>query len=228
MSFRNPENLHHLTGGINDWDDIPARELNRWQRIAKKTHGIVTAANAVSIAGFLLVMNGLSDIASGNKGVGLAKVVGGRALDVVDGEVAHRTGTKGNVGRVVDPTLDFGGLIISLPVMVEAKMIPLAAAATVATPKVATAIGSTIGFLRGQKTLVPEEAKIGTFGIWGGIAAFGVSAAFEKHIPGSAETVLNVTGWAGTVGGTVMQASATVDYIKTGFGAVETSKSPSV
>ncbi len=218
MPIRKPENLHHLTEGKNDWDDLSDHELNFWQKVAKKTRGIITAGNAVTIAGTILVMNGFADIASGNKGVGLAKVVSGRTFDIADGEVADMTKTKGNAGRVLDPSVDFVQLMVGLPVLVNSDMLPVTAAAVVAVPKVATAVSSTVGFLRGQNTQVPEEAKLGTFGLWAGIAAFGIRAVFDKQMPGALDNTLEIIGWAGTVGGTAYQLPATKQYLEAGFG----------
>ena len=217
MPIRKPEKLHHLNERQNDWDGLADHELNFWQRVAKKTRGIITAANAVTMAGTVMVMNGLMDISQGNKGLGVAKIGAGRLADVADGEIAHRTGTKGNVGRVLDPTVDMVQLGVALPVLVSSDVMPIAAAAIVGIPKLATALGSATAFVRGQEINVPEEAKLGTAALWAGIGAFCLKAVLERHIPGSAETALEAFGWAGTVGGTAYQLPATKQYVQSGL-----------
>ncbi len=221
MPRRNPEKLHHLKDGKNDWDGLADHEMNFLQKVAKKTRGIVTAANAITITGTILAMNGLMDIATGDKALGVAKIGAGRLCDVADGEIAELTDTKGNVGRVLDPTVDMVQLGVGLPVLVSSELMPLAAAAIVGAPKAATAVSSVVGFFRGKKPYVPEEAKLGTTAIWTGMGAFAVRAVFDKYLPGAVDVGLETAGWVGTVGGTIYQREATIGYMKSGFGPVD-------
>src|SRR3990167_413262 len=107
MSEKVPKNLHRLENNQNDWDRLKPEEMNFWQRVAKKTRGIITAANGITLLSTVLVMNGISDFVNGRKAEGITKVAAGRIGDLVDGAVADKTGTKGKVGRGLDPTVDY-------------------------------------------------------------------------------------------------------------------------
>lgn len=105
MSQGKEEKLHRLQSNHNDWDNIKDEDLSRLQRIAKKSHGVITAANAITIAGTVAVINGLSDFADGRKVEGTAKVLVGRLGDIADGAVADKTKTKVDLGEILTPQL---------------------------------------------------------------------------------------------------------------------------
>lgn len=76
---------------------------NTFQQVAEKTHGIITPANAISAAGFILSMRGTR---KPHTWKGIAQTGAGFMLDVADGKVARATGTSSPVGEAVDATLD--------------------------------------------------------------------------------------------------------------------------
>ena len=63
-----------------------------------------------------------------------------------------------------------------------------------------------------------EEGKLGAFALWGGIGSFMLRGALDHHLPGFADTTLEVVGLAGTLGGTLYKAPATLEYLRGGFG----------
>lgn len=218
MSEEVGKSLHRLKDNKNDWDDLLPEQLNRWQKIAKKTKGLVTAANGITLFGTVAVINGITDFSSGRKAEGTAKIIGGRLCDIADGYVADTTGTKGKVGRVLDPTVDFIQMGVALPMLEQAGAIPLAAAIAVGVPKVADAVGTVAGTLRKREMNPTKEGKYSITAIWTGIGAFVLKSAMDKHIPGYIDTALEVVGWTGTVGGSIAHLPATFEYNKIGFG----------
>lgn len=71
---------------------------------------IVSAPNAISLAGFALAVHGARRL---DTSFGLTEVVLGRSLDLVDGHVARMTGQTSELGAATDATLDkFAGLAI--------------------------------------------------------------------------------------------------------------------
>src|SRR4051794_15939162 len=96
--------LHHASEA--DWKRLPAAERNSWQRLAARTQGIVTPANLISLGGAAVVFYGLYLIAHSQIVTGILTVLAGRAADIIDGYIAHRTGTKSPLGEAVDVTID--------------------------------------------------------------------------------------------------------------------------
>lgn len=84
-------------------------------RITKQT--VLTLPNAVSIAGFILVVAGCIWLDSW---AGFALVVVGRLLDMVDGRLARSTHHASRFGAALDATLDkFAGLAIIIAVLLH-------------------------------------------------------------------------------------------------------------
>ncbi len=98
-------NLHRLNGG-NDWDSIDPSERTPVQKLAAKTHGLVTPAHPITIGGGVLTEYGLSEIRNKRTLRGTALFLGGKACDFIDGWVADKRQVKSRVGRILDPTLD--------------------------------------------------------------------------------------------------------------------------
>lgn len=215
------ESLHRLQEGRNDWDDIPTAELNFWQKVAKKTVGIVTIGNAITVSGTVLVVNGLYNFVSGNKALGVAEVVAGRGLDVVDGVSADITKTKGKIGRDLDAGVDGVQLLAALPILENVGAIPTTVALAVAISKIVDAAGTFAAKARHREINPTKEGKLGAGALWAGIGAFMLHATLDKHLPGMADNTLEAIGWTGTIGGTVYKIPATIEYVSIGFGRQE-------
>ncbi len=219
MTKRISRSLHRLKENKNDWDDLIPEQMSRSQKIAKKTRGLVTAANSITIFGTVLVMNGLLDFANGRKAEGTVKVVGGRVLDLVDGKVADYTGTKGKFGRGLDGGVDFVQLATALPLLVISDVLPIAAATAIAVPKIVDGAATISATIRKKEINPTDEGKKSIFAIWGGIGAFMLHSTIGKHAPDFVDTALQVTGWGGTVGGAIAHIPATIEYTNIGFGS---------
>ena len=98
--------LHRVEGGRADWENQSPEADNIFQFIARHTHGVVTPANAISLAGLFLTISGIRDVSKGDTKEGLSKIFIGRLLDIADGTVAEATKTKSPLGEKVDAGVD--------------------------------------------------------------------------------------------------------------------------
>lgn len=106
-------NLHRTTGKP-DWEMVAAEKRTPLQRLAFATGGVVTPANLISMIGFGLVVYGLVALLNQEYWLGLGLLGFGRLLDVVDGAIAQKTGTKSPLGEVVDAAIDKIGTILTI------------------------------------------------------------------------------------------------------------------
>ena len=97
--------LHHSAKRA-EWLATDKAQRNVWQRLAARTHGIVTPANAVSVVGFAMVLWGLGELVVGSYTVAIALLFFGRMADVLDGYLANKTGTKSPLGETLDAGFD--------------------------------------------------------------------------------------------------------------------------
>lgn len=209
--------MHQIEGNQNDWDGVANDELSVLQKIAKKTKGIATVGNTITLSGFILISNGLADFANGQKGIGTTKVIAGKLCDVADGKMADVTGTKGKVGEAFDVTADGVELLAGLAVLQHVNVIPTAAAAAVALPKIADATGSLAAKWRGHEIHPTDESKIGATLIVGGLGTLMLKSMVDKHAPGLVDAGLETIGWTAIAGGTINKLPATKYFLETGF-----------
>jgi phosphatidylglycerophosphate synthase len=108
-----------------DWADVPLAERNVWQRAAAKTNGVFTPGNVVTILGAALSGWGIGMLVAHHIWWAIILLAIGRLLDIVDGMVADRTGTKSGLGEILDAVID--KFIISFTVigMIVAQVAPL-------------------------------------------------------------------------------------------------------
>lgn len=98
-------NLHRIKGKP-DWERTAKPNLNYWQQVAESTNGIVTPANVATIAGLIVVIVGLHEVASKHYTTGLIILCVGRCFDILDGLLAQMTHTKSPLGERLDATVD--------------------------------------------------------------------------------------------------------------------------
>ena len=72
----------HRTTGKADWLAIPPKSHTNWQRLAARTHGIVTPSNAVTMAGLALALIGLHEILNQRYLSGTVLLAVGRICDI--------------------------------------------------------------------------------------------------------------------------------------------------
>jgi len=218
MLRRSEEKMHKIVDGKNDWDLVPNDKLSVLQRLAKRTKGIVTVGNTITVFGFGLAVNGLVDFMNGQRALGTAKVIGGRVCDILDGKAAHKTKTKGSLGRDLDAGLDGAFLLGAVAALEVTGVLPIIPAVAVAGPKVADSFGAFAAKFRGRDINATGESKIGAFGINFGIGSLMLASTVEKHVPGFAEYALQTIGYVGALGGSMLKLSGTKEFLQIGFG----------
>lgn len=112
----------HRTSGQPDWTDIPASKRNFFQSTAAATLGLLTPANVITIIGLGLVIYGLVLILNEHYWTGMIVLAVGRLLDIADGVVADKTGTKSPTGEIFDAAADKIGTILLIVVLVLANI----------------------------------------------------------------------------------------------------------
>ena len=209
----------HRTGKFPDWEKVPRSQQNRWQRIAAKTHGIVTPGNAVSLTGALLVGAGLRDINRGRKTRGTILVGAGRMLDLGDGFTADATGTKSPTGEGVDAVIDKAEAL-GLFVLARKGIVPMDRAIAIGTQNVANIALSVVGKTRGVEMHPSRGGKDGVMGQW---LAIGSHCVEEAARDANAETLATVAGVVADVcyhASSGLGVRATEQYAKDAFATV--------
>jgi len=181
----------HRIGRVSDWEKIPHTQRNYWQRIAAATHGVVTPANGVSVAGILLAAWGLACIGQHRLGPGLLLLGAGRLADIVDGYVADGTGTKSWIGEGVDATFDKLVAAGALVVFGMAHIMPWWLIALFAAQQLATVAISLSAVIKHATVHPSLTGKIVTAGQWVLVLAYAGVALWGPH-PVAVDVALDV------------------------------------
>ena len=113
----------HRSEDTPEWELVPPEERNYWQRLAAKTHGIVTPGNIATAAGVCLVVAGEECTKRGKRKTGLTLIATGFAMDFVDGQLADRTETKSRLGAKADIVSDKFKVLTTLYTLHKAELI---------------------------------------------------------------------------------------------------------
>jgi phosphatidylglycerophosphate synthase len=167
----------HRADTTPDWELVAAGKRNVWQQWAVRTRGIVTPGNVASGLGVLLVGVGLAYIGRGRLWLGLIILTAGRLLDIIDGAIAERTGTKSPLGESVDASLDKTAVFAALIVFTAVGILPLPFALFVGLQNGVTAVLSLVAKSL-RRTIHPVHAgKIGGALVWVALLGFVLGAA---------------------------------------------------
>jgi len=206
----------HRTDKKPQWERTAESERTVWQRIAYKTHGVVTPANLVSLTGLALTMSGLQDFKKGNKQRATAKIILGRACDIADGLVAEHTKTKSPFGEAVDATVDKISMAHGLYVLSETDTLPVFATASFFTQNIVNTAATAIAKKRGVELHPSAEGKITTLLQWAAIGGYVIDSALHDQNKDS-DTMSNTAlgSHAITAGATVLGAVVNAQYMRT-------------
>lgn len=203
----------HRADRVGQWESIPENKHNHWQKIAAKTDGKITPANAVSVAGGSLVLAGLHDIYKGKTRKGLVKVGIGRMADLADGTVAEKTGTKSPVGEAVDAGVDKALMAATVPVLMKREVLPPIAAGAIFAQNAASASVSVLAKRSGESLHPSKEGKLATFGQWTAIGLYSMaSAARQMEANKKIERSLEVAGHLTLAAATFLGTKAVIGY----------------
>jgi phosphatidylglycerophosphate synthase len=196
----------HRTGKKADWELIPQARWNSWQRLASRTHKIVTPGNIVSLLGLTLVCVGLVFVAQQRLWAGFTVIAVGRIFDILDGIAADRTGTKSHIGEAVDAGFDKIAAFAALIVFTASHILPWPFAVAIGALSIITALFSLLADLLGR-TIHPNIAgKVGTAVLWAALAGFVLGAASHKQVWNDVAGILAIVAIA-------LSTSATIHYM---------------
>jgi phosphatidylglycerophosphate synthase len=213
----------HRASKIPDWEKIPTSERNIFQKVAAKTKGYVTPGNAVSVAGLLLTHSGLIDIDRGNSIRGIAKVGVGRAMDIGDGFVADKTGTKSSIGEKFDATIDKILMADALWLLHKKEMVPTTAAFFIGAQNVVNTVATGIATLRKNEIHASREGKITTAMQWVAIGGYCLDAAVYPDSSSEQTSVVRKAADGMTAASTALGVYVNIDYAQTALSAPQNS-----
>ncbi len=171
----------HRVGKKADWDRLKARNRNNWQRLAVYTHGIITPGNVISITGFILVVSGLIYVYRDQFIAGIIAISLGRILDIVDGVLADKTGTKSPLGEVIDASIDKLEIVLALPVLVIAGVLLLWQAVILLALHAANALCAGVTKARRILPHASRTGKYATTAQWISVVMYGIAKANSRH-----------------------------------------------
>jgi len=151
---------------LGEWNLIPEEDWNIHQRVAERTGGWLTAANAVSVIGAIATAKGLYHASQGEYGKAVAYGATGRVLDLVDGEVAERLGTRGKIGALVDAGLDKALTAGAMLTLARQKVISARFAAITLAQQTEIVIHNAAIEKAGANPNPSNDGKHSMFGIW--------------------------------------------------------------
>lgn len=163
--------LHRVTGK-SDWARIDTSKHNAWQRAAAKSHGVVTPGNFLTILGFGLVAGGLAAILGDHYWLSAALLAVGRLLDIADGLVADRTGTKSPLGESLDAGFDKLGTVLAAGVFIYAAVAPRWLLVALIAPHVLMAGIFLIAQRRDIRIHPSRVGKLSMAGVWVSLPGF--------------------------------------------------------
>lgn len=170
----------HTPGEKADWDLIKPAERSGWQKLAAGSGGVATPSNVISIAGFLLVIIGLLEIARMDYISGIVFISLGRAFDLLDGYIAHTTKTKGRLGETIDTTVDKIEIFTALIVVALADILPDGVIFAMIVISIWISLASLVARHRGIDVHPSLAGKLSTASVWASIVLFLFSHAQDQ------------------------------------------------
>lgn len=160
--------LHRIQGQP-EWENIDGKHHNRWQAVAARSNGILTTGNALTIAGLLIALYGISAILEQHYWTGLWAITAGRLFDVADGYSADLTGTKSPIGEALDAACDKLITALMLAALFAAQLAPWYVLVLLLLPHVIIAGLSLIAVARGSRLHPSRAGKLSMACAWGGL-----------------------------------------------------------
>jgi phosphatidylglycerophosphate synthase len=161
-----------------DWKTVDKSEQNQFQAVAEATNGVVTPANVVSLTGLALVCDGSRRIIKGQTKSGIVEIGIGRALDLIDGVVADKTGTKSPLGAAVDATFDKLGMAAGLAALYAKELAPRPVIVAHAMQNVANTAITATATKKGTPTYASKEGKLAMSAQGLGLGLHGIARTF--------------------------------------------------
>jgi phosphatidylglycerophosphate synthase len=189
----------HRTTGEPDWLAVPPQSRGIWQRLAVRTHGAVTPSNAVTLAGFALVLIGLLTVLNGRYLIGTILLTIGRLCDILDGWLAELTGTKSPLGEFLDAAVDKILTILTVAAFFVAHIAPTWVLIALVAPHVLIALILFVWRLRKVMFHPSVAGKLSMAGVWLSLLIYAL--AHVVHLPAAVLTATQVIVIASSVAG---------------------------
>jgi phosphatidylglycerophosphate synthase len=192
----------HRTGKVADWDAIPHGARNRWQRTAAATHGYVAPGNVVSLIGAVLSILGFVYVYQGKLLTGFVIIAGGRLCDILDGYIAHYSGTKSTIGETVDAGLDKLVILVAFVVFASTEIVPFAPLVALGVQQLVAAALGGYARLKGLHMHPSRWGKYSAILQWPALLLY-IPVAAASSPPGGIVTSLNAVFWISIFAGYV-------------------------
>lgn len=203
----------HTAARVPDWELVCVEDQNRWQRIAAKTNGIVTPANAVTLTGNILTFGGVVALSRGKTLLGISAIAAGRAADVLDGRVAQATGTKSPLGEAFDAGFDKVQALAAFPILASNGRVSKVEAAIICGQQVISSSLSLIAKLKRNEIHPTTTGKLSTATGWTSMLAH----AIANESSGQFAESMHVIGSLSTAATAILGGDAIAGYARAAF-----------
>jgi phosphatidylglycerophosphate synthase len=184
----------HRSGAKPQWQGVARSRRNFFQRLAARTHSLVTPGNVLTTAGFIVAALGVVAILHARFTLGLTCIVLGRLGDVADGYAASATKTKSPLGELLDATAD---KLITLLTLLACGLAGIASwyllVGILATQGSITVV-SWLAVQDNRRLHPSRVGKLSMAGIWLSVSGLLLAAALQHNAP--LETIAYLIGWS--------------------------------
>ncbi len=201
-------------GVLGEWNLIPEEAWNTHQKVADTTRGFASLANATSAIGGETTRQGTHDFARGDHFKGIVKIGIGRTLDVVDGFVAKRFGTRSKTGAAVDAGIDKALVVDAAVTLTRAGVLPkYFAGATAVQQSRIMAENAKIKKAGGEPN-PSKDGKHSMAAIWVAIGLRGMETTFKTNSHKKAARIAGVAALAAEAASLGLSEAAIHGYRK--------------
>lgn len=151
----------HRSRSKPEWELIdPGHKMNRHQKLAAKSSGLITVANAVSLSGFLAVDMGIRKLKKQRQKSAFILFTLAGLCDISDGFISQKLGTIGPVGEAVDALTDKFKMLRTLTGLIDANILSKRVAYTFLAQNAGSAA---LALFAKTKGLEHHPSKLGKF-----------------------------------------------------------------
>jgi CDP-diacylglycerol--glycerol-3-phosphate 3-phosphatidyltransferase len=172
----------HRSAGQPDWELVKEADRTSVQKLAAATGGLMTPPNAITVIGLIIVILGLISILEQSYWIGLLLLTAGRLMDIVDGLVADKTGTKSSVGEIFDAAADKVGTILTLIVILFANITSFWVIVALIIPQLVIPIISFYKKRKGRGVHPTRAGKLSMALTWVGIVGLIIVKALDDPL----------------------------------------------
>lgn len=203
----------HKTEAEADWHYVKPQDRNKWQRLAAASKGVLTPANAITVAGALLVLAGLARLSETVTAAAILLIIFGRLADMADGFVADKTGTKSPLGETLDATADKLLALAAVVTLLFTGLLPLLILGIIILQSALNSVISVYVRIKGSVVHPTRSGKLAAAAAWTVIVFYLFYHLFEDKNSVLAESSL-LFAWLIFAGFVYFGGLATFSYYK--------------